>query len=101
MKSRLKDYFDETRKILEQMRNEELARNEYDKDELIPGLQRNARREVDLSWMLFGGRQGVAVNPKAARGGGASGGATYLRHCCNRKSMPSRLPSAVSSYGVP
>ena len=34
MKSRLKDYFDETRKKLEEMRNEELAKNEYDKDEM-------------------------------------------------------------------
>ena len=27
---------------------------EYDNDELIPGLQRNANRETDLSWLLFG-----------------------------------------------
>ena len=28
---------------------------EHNNDELIPGLQRNANRETDLSWLLFGG----------------------------------------------
>ena len=36
---------------------------EYDNDELIPGLQRNANREVDLSWLLFGGDKALQSFP--------------------------------------
>ena len=36
---------------------------EYDNDELIPGLQRNANREVDLTWLLFGGDKALQSFP--------------------------------------
>ena len=37
---------------------------QHDNDFLIPGLQRDANRVMDLSWLLFGGDTGLQSFPK-------------------------------------